>query len=1026
MIRKSSLSIFILFLLFTGLYSQDDTSRYAVNPVSEEKGKRILVVYAKDSDLERLREFTAGFSSYLSNKKVNSYIKAFKLDFTGETPQEEKLDRLKNYLRGRLMAKIDIIITTDFEAHEMLVALDSLLPRHIPVISVFCSRPGYQSIPRYSTFVLDLPYKENLRLGMEMFPNTKRVYVLSDDSQYGTSEEMLARSSLKQYEKKVDIIYHRITENNFENIINEINSGRGNAFVILSSWRTDSGGNYIFGNNHVPFISRFENTPVFGIQNLLIGSGILGGYLFSVWDAGYQAAARSIKSIGNPLLRFRDTLSNPQLSMDYKVLQRFHINKAYLPKKANFINKPASMFDDFSTEINFIIALIVLLSSSLVVFALYHFRYIRISKSNLKLTKENEERKELLNNTLSVMSEGVISFDNNLKIIDINSAAMVLSGKRGNFLGKSFESVFNTSQPKGCDSIITLLEKVLKEKERLSISNPTRINYNDRESRVISGSISPVVDYQGVVNQLVFVFYDITESFNQKRFLNLAVESARSYTWYYNTFNNRFIFDDHYRIFAGNEAPSETSMNFFIRNIHPEDREKFVSCHQKMTERRTTVFVVEYRIRFDNRKDYEWWERRGVSYTETGKGENELLYIYGMDINIEEHKARESELIDARIKAEESDRLKSAFLSNISHEIRTPLNGIVGFANLLTDPDYTQQEKENFIKVINDNSKILMSLISDILDLSRIESNSMTFDYRPVNLNQQLSEILTNYKIYVRDDLKIVADLPDKPAIVYIDPFRNRQVITNLINNSLKFTESGEIRFGYHVKNGFVEVYVSDTGKGIRKDLLNSIFQRFYKVDEFITGTGLGLPICKAIVEHFGGNIWAESEVGKGTTMRYTIQCQPQSNISAGQESVSIEQSSPSLDLKKRAIKKSILIAEDLESNYMLMEVMLSKYWTLLWAKNGKEAVDMFESESPDMILMDIKMPIMDGLEATRQIREKSQSVPIVAQTANAFDADRTAALQAGCNDMLVKPIKTATLLKVVNKFLTDSDISLS
>jgi signal transduction histidine kinase/ActR/RegA family two-component response regulator len=445
-----------------------------------------------------------------------------------------------------------------------------------------------------------------------------------------------------------------------------------------------------------------------------------------------------------------------------------------------------------------------------------------------------------------------------------------------------------------------------------------------------------------------------------------------------------------------------------------------------MTERRTTVFVVEYRIRFDNRKDYEWWERRGVSYTETGKGENELLYIYGMDINIEEHKARESELIDARIKAEESDRLKSAFLSNISHEIRTPLNGIVGFANLLTDPDYTQQEKENFIKVINDNSKILMSLISDILDLSRIESNSMTFDYRPVNLNQQLSEILTNYKIYMRDDLKIVADLPDKPAIVYIDPFRNRQVITNLINNSLKFTESGEIRFGYHVKNGFVEVYVSDTGKGIRKDLLNSIFQRFYKVDEFITGTGLGLPICKAIVEHFGGNIWAESEVGKGTTMRYTIQCQPQSNISAGQESVSIEQSSPSLDLKKRAVKKSILIAEDLESNYMLMEVMLSKYWTLLWAKNGKEAVDMFESESPDMILMDIKMPIMDGLEATRQIREKSQSVPIVAQTANAFDADRTAALQAGCNDMLVKPIKTATLLKVVNKFLTDSDISLS
>ncbi len=164
-----------------------------------------------------------------------------------------------------------------------------------------------------------------------------------------------------------------------------------------------------------------------------------------------------------------------------------------------------------------------------------------------------------------------------------------------------------------------------------------------------------------------------------------------------------------------------------------------------------------------------------------------------------------------------------------------------------------------------------MSLISDILDLSRIESDSMSFNFRPVNLSQQFKEILDSYKIYSKENLRIETVLPQTPAVVTVDQNRNRQIITNLLNNSLKFTESGHIKFGYSVKDDFVEVFVEDTGRGIEKDRLNSIFDRFYKIDDFVSGTGLGLSICKAIVEHLGGKIWVDSTLGKGTTVRYTI-----------------------------------------------------------------------------------------------------------------------------------------------------------
>jgi len=658
----------------------------------------------------------------------------------------------------------------------------------------------------------------------------------------------------------------------------------------------------------------------------------------------------------------------------------------------------------YNTEINIILFTLGIFSVFLIAFALYHLRYIRLYKDNLLLSRENSARKDLLDNTLSVMSEGVVSLDTDFRIIDINIAGIQMSGISENPIGLNFEDVFSTTHPEGDGSIINLLSKSLQAKERVKIANNTRITYKDSESRVIAGNISPVIDSSQNVTQLVLVFRDVTESHKQKRFLSIAVESGKSYTWFFNTYNNMFVFGENSQKIYGLDTPNQTSIDFFLAKIHPEDREKILQSHENIVKNRITNFSVEYRISFNNDNKYEWWERRGLTYKDN-MDDDEIKYVYGMDINIDEHKERENELLEAKLKAEESDRLKSAFLANMSHEIRTPLNGILGFANLMTDPEYSKEEKQEFVKVINDSSKSLMNLISDILDLSKIESNTMDFDIQTTDLSQQIQEVVYNCRLSVNENVKLIVDPPEKNAQVIIDPQRNEQVLTSLVNNSLKFTERGEIHIGYTTKADYVEVYVSDTGKGIKKEHQNKIFQRFYKIDEFIKGTGLGLSISKAIIERFGGKIWAESEFGKGTVMKYTIP------VNSNKEPQSV--STPHKN-------QQILIAEDLDSNYKFLEVVLSKNYELLWAKNGAEAVEMFKEFKPALVLMDIKMPVMDGLEASINIRMISAHVPIIAQTATVFETDHQAAYDAGCDEVLTKPIKSSLLLLVVDKYINN------
>lgn len=383
------------------------------------------------------------------------------------------------------------------------------------------------------------------------------------------------------------------------------------------------------------------------------------------------------------------------------------------------------------------------------------------------------------------------------------------------------------------------------------------------------------------------------------------------------------------------------------------------------------------------------------------------------------------ELIEAKARAEESDRMKSVFLATMSHEIRTPLNAIVGFSKLISSAE-NAEEVQQYTDIIDSNSDLLLQLINDILDLSKIEAGTLEFHFADMSLNSLCREEYEIHKGRVHDGVELVFDGRDEDVEIKCDHNRLAQVVTNLLSNAIKFTHNGEIRFGYDMMGDTIEFYVADTGIGMSAQAKERIFDRFIKLNSFASGTGLGLAISKMIVEKIGGRIWVESEEGEGTTFRFTIPYRSEKKAaadaldepSAAQETGSLmsepdagasAQGGALAELASEGVGgrtgKRILIAEDIESNYMLMKAFIGKRYEVIRAHDGQEAIDLFPKVRPDLVFMDIKMPVVDGYEATRAIRKISKEVPILAITAFAFESDREKALEAGCTDYLTKPI---------------------
>ncbi len=379
----------------------------------------------------------------------------------------------------------------------------------------------------------------------------------------------------------------------------------------------------------------------------------------------------------------------------------------------------------------------------------------------------------------------------------------------------------------------------------------------------------------------------------------------------------------------------------------------------------------------------------------------------------------EKQYFNAKKKAEESDRLKSAFLANMSHEIRTPMNGILGFSQLLKAKSYPPEKESLFLTQIINNSKQLLTLINDIIDISKIEAHQLKINETEINLNVVVDELFNLFDKERNEELKLISykGLKEEESNVVTDPDRLKQVMNNLLSNALKFTESGSVTFGYEKKdNNTLLFYVKDTGIGISMEQQNIIFDRFKQAEDGTTkkfsGTGLGLAISKELIELMGGNIWVTSQIMKGSEFAFTIPFKQGRNT----QTQSVENSHPTV---YNWSDKTILVVEDHEANYLFLQTCLEETGcTVIRAADGKAAIEKgLNSEAIDLILMDIQLPIIDGITATKEIKKHKRELPIIAQTAYAMQGDKEKTIDAGCNDYIEKPIEPQKLLKIISEF---------
>jgi len=436
----------------------------------------------------------------------------------------------------------------------------------------------------------------------------------------------------------------------------------------------------------------------------------------------------------------------------------------------------------------------------------------------------------------------------------------------------------------------------------------------------------------------------------------------------------------------------------------------------------TVVNGKDWQGEFHNKKKNgeRYWELASISAVLNDH--NEITHFVVISEDITTRKRSEKELIDAKEKAEESNRLKTAFLANLSHEIRTPMNAIIGFSNLLLDEDMSYDEKVKLNKLINNNSNNLLKLIDDVIDISKIQSGDIHLNKTECYLNKLLLDLYVSFSIQIENDANKKIHLSmNKGSIIkdfslITDPVRLKQILCNLIENAVKFTTKGFVEFGYTImeNENKIQFYVVDSGIGISNEKFDMIYDLFRQADESFTreygGTGIGLTIAKNIVDHLGGEIWVQSTPNQGTNIYFTLPYETtESKFELAKEGLSLE--------KFNWKNKVVLVADDIDLNYKLIEEILTPTQAkIIWAKNGKEAVDLcLNNDNIDLVLMDINMPGMDGFEATKKIKAHKKGLKIIGQTAYPQDNDKEKCLNAGFDNYISKPIKIKNLLSAIN-----------
>ncbi len=534
----------------------------------------------------------------------------------------------------------------------------------------------------------------------------------------------------------------------------------------------------------------------------------------------------------------------------------------------------------------------------------------------------------------------------------------------------------------------------------------------------------PLMDGKGQLTHLITISHDVTE----KKISGETIERERMLlrTLIDNHPDFIYVKDRECRKVMANKADVENiGYNSEEEVIGKTDLELFPG-ETGIRGYNDDLSVINKGVRIVNKEEYFIDKNGNKKWIITTKvplydNEGNITGLVGIGRDITKIKETAIEIEKAKEKAEESDRFKTAFLNNITHEIRTPMNSIVGFASLLNEQGIDEETRNSYIEVINQSSNQLLAIVDDIIEISNLEAGISKLSIQKANLNKNLGGLFIQFQRQAFEkkiEFVFKPGLPDEESVIETDINKILQIITNLLWNAFKYTSEGKIEFGYTQEKGYIKFYVSDTGIGISEEHFQHIFERFYRVKNpgqtHPEGTGLGLAISKGYVELMGGQIWVNSVLGAGSTFYFTI---PQVKTDGKNRTTNLE------DNDMSSFKKTILVAEDEMNSYRFLQILLSKHgFNILHAENGKEAIEILKAGNKvDLVIMDMKMPVMDGYEAVRLIKNIKPDLPVISLTACALSDDREKSLMAGCDDYISKPVNIDNLISLIYKYTTKS-----
>jgi len=691
--------------------------------------------------------------------------------------------------------------------------------------------------------------------------------------------------------------------------------------------------------------------------------------------------------------------------IDFIIPKKYHetiaktiVKKQILPFEIEGIKKDGSVFPieiearDFVSESNklFRVAAIRDISEKVI--------------ARKALFKSEEKFRAIVENT----SEWIWEMDETGVIIYSNSVVESILGHSNiELMGKNNFNLIHKLDRERIQKVFT--QKVEQQKGWKNLE--LRWSHKDGSYRYLESSAVPILNEDGILTGFRGVNRDITErklaDAEYKKLSTVVAQSA----------NTIIITDTDGKIEYTN--PRFTEVSGYTAEEVVGKNPKFLGSGRQNEEFHAKVWETVksgkiWKGEFQNKaKNGDlFWEQATISPIRNDEGEIRNFLTIKEDITI---------LKNALLKAKESDKLKSSFLASMSHEIRTPMNSIIGFSEFLLEPNLSKNKRIDFAEIVISNSKQLLTIVNDLLDISKIEAGAVHLNYESVNINKMLDDLCTFYIPLAKENnlnLHCEKGLENYKSVIDIDKTKLNQVLTNLLSNAFKFTKKGEVEFGYELVKDNLQFYVKDTGKGITEKLKDKIFDRFFQgnldLNKQYAGTGLGLAISKNFVELFNGNIWFTSSK-KGTTVYFTVPyIKREKNVATTVfEDVKMKAKEP----KEKSI--TILVAEDEEYNMMYINVLFSKTnYKIIEANNGKEALSLFKKNPKiNVVLMDIQMPVMNGNEAMKEIKKINPSVPIIALSAFAMESDKEEALKKGFDFYISKPIDKKLLFETIEKY---------